>query len=116
MEHEKMYKGNPFRKDVEYPINYISRIDIYKDDIHDCLNYDPFKDLFERNTKFQAKMIDMADEAIYSAIIEEAKEAGITDLFLIDREFVLTALTNEMERRVGMVFALKKEKEHGCIE
>lgn len=108
MEHEKMYKGNPFRKDVEYPINYFSRIDLAKDDISDCLDVDPFKDIYERITKIKAKVINMADEAIYSAIIEEAKESGVTDLFLIDKEFVLTALTNEMERRVDMVFALKK--------
>lgn len=116
MEKEKMYKGNPFRKDVEYPINYLGRIELSKDDIPDCLNYDPFKDIYERITKIKAKVINMADEAIYSAIIEEAKEAGVTDLFLIDKEFVLTALTNEMERRVDMVFALKKEKENGNLE
>ena len=101
MEHEKMYKGNPFRKDVEYPINYISRVELLKDDILDSLNYDPFKDLFERVTKCQVKAINMADEAIYQAVIEEAKESGVTDLFLIDKEFVLTALTNELERRRG---------------
>ena len=116
MEHKKMYKGNPFRKDVEYPINYISRIELCKDDIPDSLNYDPFKDIYERITKIKAKVINMADEAIYQAIIEEAKESGVTDLFLIDREFVLTALTNEMKRRVDMVFALKKENNNGNLE
>lgn len=115
MEHEKMYKGNPFRKDVEYPINYISRVEIFKDDIPDCLDVDPFKDIYERITKIKAKVINMADEAIYSAIIEEAKEAGITDLFLIDREFVLTALTNEMERRFRIMFISRGEK-YGNLE
>lgn len=115
MEREKIYKGNPFRKEVEYPIEYFSRIDLAKDDIPDCLDVDPFKDIYERITKIKAKVIDMADEAIYQAIIEEAKEAGVTDLFLIDKEFVLTALTNEMKRRFRVMFISRGEK-YGNLE
>ena len=102
MEHEKMYNGNLFHKDVEYPINYFSRVELCKDDISECLNYDPFKDIYAYTTNIRAKLIDKTDEAIYSAIIEEAKKAGVSDLFLIDKEFVLSALTNEMERRRGI--------------
>lgn len=98
----KIYKGNPFRKDIEYPITYLSRIELTRDNNEDVLNFDPFKDIYERITKIKAEVINMADQAIYSAIIDEAKKSGITDLYLIDKEFVVSALTNEMERRRRM--------------
>jgi hypothetical protein len=39
------------------------------------------------------------DNAIIQTIIDFAKQEGITDLFLIDKEFVKTALLREIERR-----------------
>lgn len=45
-----------------------------------------------------AMVEDMTDQAIYSAIIRAAKESRITDLYLMDRTFVLDALREKMER------------------
>ena len=39
-----------------------------------------------------AQAIDMADDAIVQTCIEVAREAGITDLYLLDKEFVANAL------------------------
>lgn len=39
------------------------------------------------------------DNAVIQTIIDFAKQEGITDLFLIDKEFVKTALLREIERR-----------------
>lgn len=46
-----------------------------------------------------AKVNNIADKTIYDAIIKYATEQGITDLFLIDEDFVKSALLNEMQRR-----------------
>jgi hypothetical protein len=39
------------------------------------------------------------DKAIVDAVIDYAKNEGITDLYLLDDEFVTTALLREAERR-----------------
>lgn len=49
--------------------------------------------------KVDTKICDLKDKVICDAIIEYAKEQGITDLFLIDEEFVKSALINEAKRR-----------------
>ena len=65
---------------------------------------------YELNEKFDLSMskyiekaivqiIDMRDKAILDCIVEFAKEQGITDLYLLDAEFVKTALEREIERR-----------------
>lgn len=45
-----------------------------------------------------AQVADLSDQAIYSAIISAAKEAGVTDLYLMDKAFVLDALREKAER------------------
>ena len=50
---------------------------------------------------FAVKMVDMTDKAILETIIEFAKSAGVTDLYLLDKEFVKTALEREIARRKG---------------
>ena len=47
----------------------------------------------------KAQVNNIADKTIYDAIIKYATEQGITDLFLIDEEFIKSALLNEMSRR-----------------
>ena len=49
--------------------------------------------------KISAQVIDMAEKVIVDAIINTAREAGINDLYLIDKEFIITAIKNEMNRR-----------------
>lgn len=53
------------------------------------------------SAKLTAKLIDAVDETITDAIIKECAAEGVTDLFLIDKEFILSAIKNEMIRRKG---------------
>ena len=50
-----------------------------------------------------ARVVEKTDEVIVDAIIKEAAADGVTDLFLIDKEFIMTAIQNEMERRKAMI-------------
>ena len=45
----------------------------------------------------------LTDKAICDTIIEYAKNNGVTDLYLLDEEFVTTALKNEVERREAIM-------------
>lgn len=54
------------------------------------------EDIIERVTKIVAAKFD---DAVVQTVIEVAKREGITDLYLIDEEFVKTALLREVERR-----------------
>ena len=56
-------------------------------------------DLPKIELKILAQVMDICDKVIYDAVVDFAKEAGISDLYLLDREFVRTALINEAERR-----------------
>ena len=46
-----------------------------------------------------AQIADMTDKVILEAIIEFAISTGVTDLYLLDKEFVKTALEREISRR-----------------
>lgn len=46
-----------------------------------------------------AQVVDMTDEVIVQAIIDYAREAGVTDLFLIDKEFIMSAIKREIQYR-----------------
>ena len=48
--------------------------------------------------KIVATCQDLTDKAIVAACIECAKAEGVTDLYLLDRRFVLDALKEKMER------------------
>ena len=59
---------------------------------------------FERSeftVRVAAKIADMTDNAIINSIISFAEQEGITDLYLLDEEFVKIALLKEIERRKG---------------
>ena len=49
--------------------------------------------------KILATVADLQDEAMVDAIISVGKENGISDIFILDKEFVLSALRHEVERR-----------------
>ena len=51
--------------------------------------------------KIYAAMIDRHETAIYDAIIKGAEECGITDAYLLDKEFIVAAIKEKMERRDG---------------
>lgn len=46
-----------------------------------------------------AQVLDMADTEIVNAICKTAASEGVTDLFLIDKDFIMSAIRNEMARR-----------------
>ena len=48
-----------------------------------------------------AQVVSQEDKALCEAMIRYAIEQGYTDLFLIDEEFVKTAIKNEVRRRRG---------------
>lgn len=49
--------------------------------------------------KILASVVDTSDRAIVDAIIREATAQGVNDLFLIDRDFIMSAIKHEMIRR-----------------
>ena len=51
---------------------------------------------FTQNIAVQ--LIDMQDRALYYEIVRAACEAGIDDLYLMDKQFVLDALREKLER------------------
>lgn len=50
-----------------------------------------------------ARVVEKTDEVIVDAVVKEAAAEGVTDLFLIDKEFIMTAIKNEMARRKAMI-------------
>lgn len=49
--------------------------------------------------KFSAMVTDAKDQAVYNAILDAAKKAGINSLLLMDRRFVLNALEVAIKRQ-----------------
>lgn len=45
-----------------------------------------------------ARVMEMSDEVIVNACVDAAREAGITDLYMLDKKFVIDALTEKLER------------------
>lgn len=58
------------------------------------------------NFRFAADTCDMADQAIVDAVVKAAQEAGITQLYLLDRDFVLEAIREKLEREGGAADAV----------
>lgn len=56
---------------------------------------------YEIRKNIIAQIVDMTDKVILETIIEFAKSEGVTDLYLLDKEFVKTALEREFARRKG---------------
>lgn len=53
---------------------------------------------FKIKEKVAAQCVEMADEAIVKAVIDCAKENGITQLYLLDKDFVVTALQDAIKK------------------
>ena len=56
------------------------------------------------SAKLRAAIADLEDEEICRAIMEDAKAAGITDLYLIDKDFIREAILREAARRRGETY------------
>ena len=63
---------------------------------------------FSVTQKFAVRVIEMHDEAIYNAVVEAAREAGINQLHLLDKKFVLEALREKVEREKGCKYCQDK--------
>lgn len=61
--------------------------------------HDEITQTYKCANKISVQINQMAETHIVQAIIEYAKERGINDLFLIDEDFVKSALLNEKRRR-----------------
>lgn len=55
--------------------------------------------------KLAANVIDMTDKVIVEAVVNAAKKAGITKLYLLDRDFVIAAIREKLEREGGVAGA-----------
>lgn len=51
--------------------------------------------------KFKVECIKTVDDAILNEIVKAAREEGITNLIVMDRDFVISALREKMERENG---------------
>lgn len=61
---------------------------------------DEFGNYFASYTnKILAEVVDTSDKAIVEAIIKEATAQGVNELFLIDKEFIMSAIKHEIIRR-----------------
>lgn len=49
--------------------------------------------------RISAAIVNAHETAIIEAIVQAAKRDGITDLYLVDREFIMDAIRNEFARR-----------------
>ena len=54
--------------------------------------------IFKMKQKIYAECVDMKEEAILAAIIRAAEKAGVTELFLLDKQFVTDALEVAIEK------------------
>ena len=54
-------------------------------------------DVYSVQRKVLAQCVDMADDAIVRAVVDVAREEGISDLYLLDKTFVINALTKAIK-------------------
>ena len=71
--------------------------------VHRTLNqpfhaYDVIHDTYQVEVKVAAQVIDMAEDAIVQAVMNAAQEEGVTDLYLMDKRFVIEALIEKANR------------------
>lgn len=56
-------------------------------------------EIYRMTEKYVAEIVNAQEECYVRAVIQAAKEAGVTTLDLIDKEFVVSAIKHEQERR-----------------
>ena len=63
---------------------------------------DPIVDKSEMTVTFHfaAEVCDMADNAIRDAIVDAAQKAGITELYLLDKTFILEAIRDKIREKL----------------
>ena len=63
------------------------------------INFD--ETVWSFTSKLGAYVTDVTDRAIIDTIIKHATEQGFSDLYLIDEEFIKSAIVHEIQRRKG---------------
>lgn len=63
------------------------------------INFD--ETVWSFTSKLGAYVTDITDRAIIDAIIEYATKQGFSDLYLIDEEFIKSAIIHEIQRIKG---------------
>lgn len=56
-------------------------------------------DIVTMTRKIEVNVIETIEQELIDAILKAAYEAGVTDLYLIDKEFIVSAIKHEKERR-----------------
>lgn len=59
-------------------------------------------------TRLYADVVDMTDNLIVDACVREARRAGVNDVYLLDRQFVLDALREKIQGTQREKFLLDK--------
>lgn len=81
---DKLYKGYPFQR---FELN------------NGCIEkFDQERGIYKLHEKIGVSCMSLVNNDIVKAVVEAAREEGITDLILMDKDFVLRALKNELER------------------
>lgn len=91
---DKAYKISKESVDKVFPQRTLMHLPLYPNDIIDT--HDSVATLHK---KIMAQIVDTTDRAICEAIREYAYKQGVTDIYLIDEEFIKSAIMHEVERR-----------------
>lgn len=62
------------------------------------IQIDSYSHMAEHHAKVAAVVEDTADDAIVAAVLEAARAEGVTDLYLMDKTFILDAIREKLER------------------
>lgn len=54
--------------------------------------------IYKYREKIFAECLDMQEDAVVQAVVRMAKDAGVTQLWLLDKKFVLDALVTAIEK------------------
>lgn len=95
---DKAYKISKESLDKVFPQRTLLHIPLYPNDIIDNHN-----SMVYLHKKIMAQVIDTTDRAILEAIRKYAYEQGVTDIYLIDEEFIRSAIDNEIRRRKELI-------------
>lgn len=77
---------------------------MYKEMQSFCLN-NPVVDVSEMTVTFHfaAEVCDMADNAIKDAVVDAARKAGITELYLLDKQFIIEAIRDKLREKLAKI-------------
>ena len=81
---DKLYKGHPFQ---HFKLNNASIEESNQE-----------REIYKLHEKIAANCMNLVDNEIVKAVVKAASEEGITDLILMDKDFVMRAIKNELER------------------